>query len=154
MAMDKPKKCARRAILQEREMRTRERDDAAGHLLKVLSDQSNHTDTYSDFLVRAVSNAFASMGVENMPYVPSQDAFWPSSEVQAVQSVSVMTLNPFSKAVRIVDSTQQFVKNPPRASVSMPFFTSCASRSVPGNASSPRFPEISMSPSCGFMASA
>ena len=44
---------------------------------------------------------------------PSTAPFWPSSEVAAVQSLSVTTLKPFSNAVRIVDSTQQLVSSPP-----------------------------------------
>ena len=122
---------------------------------------------------------------------PSTAPFWPSSEVAAVQSLSVTTLKPFSNAVRIVDSTQQLVSSPPstlvhlcvcvymhtqsthtlkhtqmqtqtkthrhsthtqthtHTTVLMPFLRSWASRSVPGKASSPRLPLITMSPSCG-----
>ena len=87
---------------------------------------------------RVIRKAIQTHGVENIVYVPSAAAFCPSRLVcvnkalddqsitgvlvgaracvcgrltVAVQSVSVTTLKPFSYAVRIVDSTQQFVKN-------------------------------------------
>mmetsp|Transcript_150871 Transcript_150871/g.274578 ORF Transcript_150871/g.274578 Transcript_150871/m.274578 type:complete len:250 (+) Transcript_150871:126-875(+) len=88
-----------------------------------------------------------------MPKVPSAAPFCPSAEVVAQQSVNVTVLKPFSKAVRIVDSTQQFVRKPHRATVSMPLFTSNSSKSVPGNASKPFLPFTMRSPSCGFIAS-
>merc|ERR1712100_930116 len=79
----------------------------------------------------------AVIGAENIPKVPVVAAAWPSSEVVAQQSVSVTTLKPFSHAVRIVDSTQQFDRKPPRVTVSMPWALSCASKSVPGNVYKP-----------------
>merc|ERR1712151_1306814 len=93
------------------------------------------------------------MGVENMPNVPSTADFWLSIEVVAVQSVRVTTLKPFSKAVRIVDSTQQLVRKPPRVRVSMPWALSCASKSVPGNASKPFLPATTTSHDLGFITS-
>merc|ERR1719181_1811326 len=81
----------------------------------------------------------AVMGDEKRPNVPSVAPLWPSAVVVAQQSVSVIVLKPFSYAVRIVDSTQQFVRNPPRTTVSMPFCTRRLERFVPGKASSPRF---------------
>mmetsp|Transcript_163315 Transcript_163315/g.313693 ORF Transcript_163315/g.313693 Transcript_163315/m.313693 type:complete len:307 (-) Transcript_163315:357-1277(-) len=102
----------------------------------------------------SVVKAAAVMGVENMPKVPSVAPLWPSAEVVAQQSVSVTTLKPFSQAVRIVDSTQQFVRKPQRTTVSMPFLSNNCSKSFPGNASKPFLPCTIRSPSSGFMASA
>ena len=120
-------------------------------------------------------NSSLVMGELNMPYVPSAAAFWASMEVAPVQSFRVMTLKPFSYAVLksvtqilldqplfivrriytnlIVDSTQQLVRNPPRATVSMPFLTRISSRSVLGKASRPFLPLTTTSPSLGAMAS-
>mmetsp|Transcript_61790 Transcript_61790/g.113798 ORF Transcript_61790/g.113798 Transcript_61790/m.113798 type:complete len:260 (+) Transcript_61790:216-995(+) len=89
-----------------------------------------------------------------MPKVPSVAPFCPSAEVVAQQSVTVTTLNPLSQAERMVDSTQQFVRKPQMATVSMPFFLSSSCKSVPGNASKPFLPFTIKSPSAGFMASA
>merc|ERR1712072_277729 len=97
--------------------------------------------------------SWAVKGKENMPYVPSVAICWPSAEVVAVQSVSVTTLNPFSQAVRMVDSTQQFVRNPASAKVSIPCALSCSSKSVSGKASRPFFPVITTSEAWGAMAS-
>mmetsp|Transcript_91694 Transcript_91694/g.243643 ORF Transcript_91694/g.243643 Transcript_91694/m.243643 type:complete len:237 (+) Transcript_91694:188-898(+) len=91
------------------------------------------------------------IGVLNRPKVPSTAALWPSAEVAAQQSVSVTTLKPFSQAVRMVLSTQQFVRKPPRTTVLMPCFTSIASKFVPGKASRPRFPWMTTSPSTGVI---
>ena len=60
-----------------------------------------------------------------------------------------MTSN--SQAVRIVDSTQQFVRKPVMATVSMPFCSNLASRSVPGNPSSPFLPCTTTSPLWGVI---
>mmetsp|Transcript_82249 Transcript_82249/g.150509 ORF Transcript_82249/g.150509 Transcript_82249/m.150509 type:complete len:248 (-) Transcript_82249:17-760(-) len=87
-----------------------------------------------------------------MPKVPSVAPLCPSALVVAQQSVSVTVLKPLSKALRIVDSTQQLVRKPHKAKVWMPFFTSSASKSVPGNASKPFLPCTMRSPSTGFMA--
>mmetsp|Transcript_37514 Transcript_37514/g.85120 ORF Transcript_37514/g.85120 Transcript_37514/m.85120 type:complete len:259 (+) Transcript_37514:478-1254(+) len=92
----------------------------------------------------------AVIGVEKKPKLPSV-TFWPSSLSVAQQSVSVITSNPFSYALRIVDSTQQLVRKPARTTVSMPFAFSCASRSVPGNASRPFLPVTKRSPSLGVI---
>merc|ERR1719231_2016893 len=100
-----------------------------------------------------VVNSSAVSGVENMPKVPPVAAFWPSAEVVAQQSVTVSTLKPFSHAVRIVDSTQQLVRKPHRASVETPSAMRRASRSVLGNASSPFLPVTTKSPSLGAIAS-
>merc|ERR1719181_2506783 len=91
----------------------------------------------------------AVMGDEKRPNVPSVAPLWPSADVVAQQSVSVIVLKPFSKAVRIVDSTQQFVKKPQRTTVSILCALSCASRSVPGNASRPFLPLMTTSPAAG-----
>mmetsp|Transcript_118501 Transcript_118501/g.209439 ORF Transcript_118501/g.209439 Transcript_118501/m.209439 type:complete len:257 (-) Transcript_118501:7-777(-) len=93
------------------------------------------------------------MGVENIPKVPSVAPFCPSADVVAQQSVNVTTLKPFSQAVRIVDSTQQLVRKPHKATVSIPFVASSCSKSVPGNASKPFLFFTMRSPSTGFMAS-
>merc|ERR1719434_254041 len=91
-------------------------------------------------------NSSAVIGLENMPKVPVVAAAWPSAEVAAQQSVTVTTLNPFSHAVRIVDSTQQLVSRPHRATVSMPAFLSSASSVVLGKASRPFLPLTITSP--------
>src|SRR5262249_3114808 len=81
-------------------------------------------------------------------------ALWCSSgEVAARQSVSVMTWNPCSDAVRMVDSTQQLVRNPPRITVWIPLLRRMKSRLVLANASSPRLPSTTISPSMGASAS-
>mmetsp|Transcript_24393 Transcript_24393/g.68517 ORF Transcript_24393/g.68517 Transcript_24393/m.68517 type:complete len:242 (-) Transcript_24393:14-739(-) len=98
-------------------------------------------------------NSSALIGWEKSPKVPSQAAFCPSGLIAAVQSVSVTTLNPFSKAVRMVDSTQQLVRKPPRATVVMLSFLRISSRSVSGNASRPLFPETTRSDPFGFISS-
>ena len=66
------------------------------------------------------------MGDEKRPNVPSVAPLWPSADVVAQQSVSVIVLKPFSKAVRIVDSTQQFVRKPQSTTVSILCALSCA----------------------------
>mmetsp|Transcript_21222 Transcript_21222/g.41506 ORF Transcript_21222/g.41506 Transcript_21222/m.41506 type:complete len:200 (-) Transcript_21222:274-873(-) len=109
--------------------------------------------TPSNSHLRASRKAVELSGVLNMPNVPSVAPFWPSADVQAVQSVRETTLKPFSHAVRTVLSTQQLVRKPPTATVSTPCFISSSSRSVPGKASKPFFPETTMSPSCGVICS-
>merc|ERR1719456_230007 len=94
-------------------------------------------------------NSSLVIGVLNMPNVPVVDAFWPSGVVVAQQSVSVTVLKPFSYAVRIVDSTQQFVRKPPSTTVSMPCCSRRLERLVPGKASSPCLPCTTRSPSGG-----
>merc|ERR1719198_1873951 len=88
-----------------------------------------------------------------MPKVPPVAAAWPSSEVVAQQSVSVMTLKPFSHAVRMVDSTQQLVRKPQSTSVSMPLALSSASSVVFGKASRPFLPTMTTSSASGAIAS-
>merc|ERR1712056_126410 len=83
----------------------------------------------------ASRNVSEVIGTLNMPKVPSTAALWPETEVAAQQSVRVTTLKPFSQAVRIVLSTQQFVRNPPTTMVSIPCSIRSFSRFVPGNAS-------------------
>ena len=56
----------------------------------------------------AAVNSSAVMGFENRVKVPSVAAVCPSGLVAAMQSFKVTTLKPFSHAVRIVDSQQQF----------------------------------------------
>src|SRR4051795_9682288 len=70
-------------------------------------------------------------------------------DVAATQSVKVRTLKPFSYALRIVDSTQQLVRNPPSATFLMPLLRRMKSRFVEANVSSPRLPSTTMSPACG-----
>mmetsp|Transcript_77979 Transcript_77979/g.114148 ORF Transcript_77979/g.114148 Transcript_77979/m.114148 type:complete len:200 (+) Transcript_77979:381-980(+) len=101
----------------------------------------------------AARNSSLDIGVLNIPHVPSVAPVCPSCDVAAVQSLSVTTLNPFSKAVRIVDSTQQLVRSPPSTTVLMLLSTSSCSKVVPGKASRPRLPRIVMSPSLGCMPS-
>src|SRR6476469_7896223 len=53
----------------------------------------------------------------------------------------------------MVDSTQQFVRNPAKAIVSMPLDRRMKSRLVDANASRPRLPSMTMSPSAGLTSS-
>mmetsp|Transcript_22978 Transcript_22978/g.67701 ORF Transcript_22978/g.67701 Transcript_22978/m.67701 type:complete len:278 (-) Transcript_22978:1353-2186(-) len=91
------------------------------------------------------------MGVENILKVPLVAASCSAAEKHAVPSVRVTVLYPFSKAVRMVDSTQQLVSRPPITTVSMPCSRSRASRSVPGKESRPRLPLTTTSPGEGVI---
>mmetsp|Transcript_14756 Transcript_14756/g.29872 ORF Transcript_14756/g.29872 Transcript_14756/m.29872 type:complete len:201 (+) Transcript_14756:161-763(+) len=98
------------------------------------------------------TKSLAVIGEENMPNVPPAAPACPSADVVAQQSVIVMTLKPFSHAVRIVDSTQQFVRKPISTTVSAPASLSSLSRFVFGKASSPFLPIKILSPAAGCMA--
>ena len=92
----------------------------------------------------------AVIGSLNIPNVPPVAPAWPSADVVAQQSVSVTVLKPanggvaamaytgihvpFSYAVLMEDSTQQLVRNPESAKVSMPFSLRRLSRFVDGAA--------------------
>mmetsp|Transcript_2695 Transcript_2695/g.5610 ORF Transcript_2695/g.5610 Transcript_2695/m.5610 type:complete len:230 (+) Transcript_2695:16-705(+) len=128
------------------EAKTRELS-MSGELLSLPSAATSWTTRSSAWKSAAV------IGVEKKVNVPVVAAFWPSSDVVAQQSVSVTTLKPFSNAVRIVDSTQQLVRKPQMATVSMPYRLSSASSVVSGNASSPFLFFTTTSPVCGFIPS-
>ena len=76
----------------------------------MFNGEGKHKDTRAWVLIYLLSSALNSSAVidlENMPNVPLVAASWPSWLVAAMQSVMVITLNPFSSMVEQSDDKDQ-----------------------------------------------